>query len=246
MRKEKRNIAPRKEALTNIHLIIYMAQRILVVDDEPDLREILQCNLENAGYEVDTAESAEEALHKLSPEHDLILLDVMLGGMSGFRMANKLRNELKLHTPIIFLTAKDTENDLLTGFSAGGDDYISKPFSLHEVLARIKAVLRRTKKAPEHTELRAGNLLIDFAKKMVYAEGQEVRLSPKEFGILRLLAQQPGRVYSREEILAEVWHGDSYVLDRTVDVHIARVRRKLGESAYHITNRQGYGYCFEE
>lgn len=223
-----------------------MAQRILVVDDEPDLREILQCNLENAGYEVDTAESAEEALHKLSPEHDLILLDVMLGGMSGFRMANKLRNELKLHTPIIFLTAKDTENDLLTGFSAGGDDYISKPFSLHEVLARIKAVLRRTKKAPEHTELRAGNLLIDFAKKMVYAEGQEVRLSPKEFGILRLLAQQPGRVYSREEILAEVWHGDSYVLDRTVDVHIARVRRKLGESAYHITNRQGYGYCFEE
>lgn len=246
MRKEKRNIAPRKEALTNIHLIIYMAQRILVVDDEPDLREILQCNLENAGYEVDTAESAEEALHKLSPEHDLILLDVMLGGMSGFRMANKLRNELKLHTPIIFLTAKDTENDLLTGFSAGGDDYISKPFSLHEVLARIKAVLRRTKKAPERTELRAGNLLIDFAKKMVYAEGQEVRFSPKEFGILRLLAQQPGRVYSREEILAEVWHGDSYVLDRTVDVHIARVRRKLGESAYHITNRQGYGYCFEE
>ena len=223
-----------------------MAQRILVVDDEPDLREILQCNLENAGYEVDTAESAEEALHKLSPEHDLILLDVMLGGMSGFRMANKLRNELKLHTPIIFLTAKDTENDLLTGFSAGGDDYISKPFSLHEVLARIKAVLRRTKKAPERTELRAGSLLIDFAKKMVYAEGQEVRLSPKEFGILRLLAQQPGRVYSREEILAEVWHGDSYVLDRTVDVHIARVRRKLGESAYHITNRQGYGYCFEE
>lgn len=246
MRKEKRNIAPRKEALTNIHLIIYMAQRILVVDDEPDLREILQCNLENAGYEVDTAESAEEALHKLSPEHDLILLDVMLGGMSGFRMANKLRNELKLHTPIIFLTAKDTENDLLTGFSAGGDDYISKPFSLHEVLARIKAVLRRTKKAPERTELRADNLLIDFAKKMVYAEGQEVRLSPKEFGILRLLAQQPGRVYSREEILAEVWHGDSYVLDRTVDVHIARVRRKLGENAYHITNRQGYGYCFEE
>lgn len=246
MRKEKRNIAPRKEALTNIHLIIYMAQRILVVDDEPDLREILQCNLENAGYEVDTAESAEEALHKLSPEHDLILLDVMLGGMSGFRMANKLRNELKLHTPIIFLTAKDTENDLLTGFSAGGDDYISKPFSLHEVLARIKAVLRRTKKAPERTELRAGNLLIDLAKKMVYAEGQEVRLSPKEFGILRLLAQQPGRVYSREEILAEVWHGDSYVLDRTVDVHIARVRRKLGENAYHITNRQGYGYCFEE
>ena len=105
-----------------------MTYKILVVDDEPDLREILQCNLENAGYEVDTAESAEEALHILSPEHNLILLDVMMGGMSGYRMANKLRNELKLKTPIIFLTAKDTENDLLTGFSAGADDYISKPF----------------------------------------------------------------------------------------------------------------------
>lgn len=223
-----------------------MSQKILVVDDEPDLREILQCNLENAGYEVDIAESAEAALHMLSPEHDLILLDVMLGGMSGFRMANKLRNELKLRTPIIFLTAKDTENDLLTGFSAGGDDYIPKPFSLHEVLARIKAVLRRTQKEPQRTELKAGNLLIDFSKKIVYADGQEVRLSPKEFGILRMLAQQPGRVFSREEIMAEVWHGDSYVLDRTIDVHIARVRRKLGENSYHLTNRQGYGYCFEE
>ena len=119
-------------------------KRILVVDDEPDLREILQCNLENAGYLVDTAASAEEALSTLRPDHALILLDVMLGGMSGFRMAEKLRKELKNPVPIIFLTAKNEENDLLTGFSAGGDDYIAKPFSLHEVLARIKAVLRRT------------------------------------------------------------------------------------------------------
>lgn len=223
-----------------------MAYKILVVDDEPDLREILQCNLENAGYEVDTAESAEEALHLLSPSHNLILLDVMLGGISGFRMAEKLRKELKNETPIIFLTAKDTENDMLTGFSAGGDDYISKPFSLHEVLARIKAILRRTKAEPEQTELRAGNLVIDFAKKVVRTDQGEIRLSPKEFGILAMLAKQPGRVCSREEILAEVWHGDSYVLDRTVDVHIARVRRKLGENACHLTNRQGYGYCFEE
>ena len=133
-----------------------MSQKILVVDDEPDLREILQCNLESAGYEVDTAESAEEALHILSPEHNLILLDVMLGGMSGYRMANKLRNELKLKTPIIFLTAKDTENDLLTGFSAGADDYISKPFSLHEVLARIKAVFRRTEEENKCSELKVG------------------------------------------------------------------------------------------
>lgn len=222
------------------------SHKILVVDDEPDLREILQCNLENAGYTVDTAESAEEALHKLQPDHSLILLDVMLGGMSGFRMANKLRNELKLKTPIIFLTAKDTENDMLTGFSAGGDDYISKPFSLHEVLARIKAVLRRTESEPNRTVLQAGNLTIDFTKKIVVAGGTELRFSPKEFGILSMLAKQPGRVFSRDEILAEVWHGDSYVLDRTVDVHIARVRRKFEGDAYHIVNRQGYGYCFEE
>lgn len=222
-----------------------MAYKILVVDDEPDLREILQCNLECEGYEVDTAASAEEALEKLSPEHNLILLDVMLGGMSGFRMANILRNELKLKTPIIFLTAKDTENDLLTGFSAGGDDYISKPFSLHEVLARIKAVLRRTKVENTPNVIKVGNLTIDFAKKLVLSENENIRLSPKEFGIFSMLAKEPGRVFTRAEILATVWHGASYVLDRTVDVHIARVRHKLGNEAFHINNRQGYGYCFE-
>ena len=222
-----------------------MSQKILVVDDEPDLREILQCNLESAGYEVDTAESAEEALHILSPEHNLILLDVMLGGMSGYRMANKLRNELKLKTPIIFLTAKDTENDLLTGFSAGADDYISKPFSLHEVLARIKAVLRRTKEQNKCSELKVGELTIDFAKKLVLCHDNDVKLSPKEFGIFSMLAKEPGRVFSRAEILAVVWHGETYVLDRTVDVHIARIRRKLGDESIHINNRQGYGYCFE-
>lgn len=219
--------------------------RILVVDDEADLHEILQCNLENAGYVVDTAESAEEALRILTPDHALILLDVMLGGMSGFRMAEKLRKELKNPIPIIFLTAKDTENDLLTGFSAGGDDYISKPFSLHEVLARIKAILRRTESNhPAAKELQVGNIVVDFARKVVRIDGEDVRLSPKEFGILSMLAKQPGRVFSREEILAEVWHGESYVLDRTVDVHIARIRRKLGNEAYRLTNRQGYGYCF--
>lgn len=222
-----------------------MSQKILVVDDEPDLREILQCNLESAGYEVDTVESAEEALHILSPEHNLILLDVMLGGMSGYRMANKLRNELKLKTPIIFLTAKDTENDLLTGFSAGADDYISKPFSLHEVLARIKAVLRRTKEENKCSELKVGELTIDFAKKLVLCHDNDVKLSPKEFGIFSMLAKEPGRVFSRAEILAVVWHGETYVLDRTVDVHIARIRRKLGDESIHINNRQGYGYCFE-
>ena len=223
-----------------------MATKILVVDDEPDLREILQINLENAGYEVDTAESAEEALQLLSPHHRLLLLDVMLGGMSGFQLAEHLRKVLHNPIPIIFLTAKDTERDMLTGFSAGGDDYMAKPFSLHELLARVKAVVRRTQGEPERALLQAGSLTIDFEKKLVLAAGEALKLSPKEFGILSLLARHPGRVFSREEILAEVWHGETYVLDRTVDVHIARIRRKLGSEAVRLTNRQGYGYCFEE
>lgn len=221
-------------------------KRILIVDDEPDLREILRCNLECAGYTTDTAESAEEALHLLSPDHSLLLLDVMLGGMSGFRLAEKIRKELKNSVPIIFITAKDTENDLLTGFSSGGDDYITKPFSLQEVLARVAAILRRTQTTTNQPEsLSLGDLTIDFVRKVVNVNGENVRLSPKEFGILNMLARNAGRVFSREEILAEVWHGESYVLERTVDVHIARIRRKLGEDGSRITNRQGYGYCFE-
>lgn len=221
-------------------------KRILIVDDEPDLREILRCNLECAGYATDMAESAEEALHLLSPDHSLLLLDVMLGGMSGFRLAEKIRKELKNSVPIIFITAKDTENDLLTGFSSGGDDYITKPFSLQEVLARVAAILRRTQTTTSQPEsLSFGDLTIDFVRKVVNVNGENVHLSPKEFGILNMLARNAGRVFSREEILAEVWHGESYVLERTVDVHIARIRRKLGEDGGRITNRQGYGYCFE-
>ena len=219
--------------------------KILVVDDEPDLREILQCNLESAGYRVETAASGEEAISLLTPGYSLILLDVMMGGMSGFKTAEHIRKTLNNNIPIIFLTAKDTENDLLTGFSAGGDDYISKPFSLHEVLARIKAVLRRVnaQKQPAAT-LSLDNLKIDFERKLVTVDGRDVRLSPKEFGIVSMLAAKPGRVYSRDEILKEVWRDTAYVLDRTVDVHIARIRRKLGDEAHRITNRQGYGYCF--
>jgi len=221
-----------------------MKKRIMVVDDEAALCEILQFNLESAGYEVDTARSAEEALQKLTPEHDLLLLDVMMGGMSGFALVGKLRRERHNNLPVIFLTAKDTENDLLAGFSAGGDDYITKPFSIHEVLARVKALLRRTAGEAAAETLQLGEMTIDFGRKLVLLGSEEVKLSPKEFGILGTLAKSPGRVFSREEILAEVWHGESYVLDRTVDVHIARVRRKLGDYGGHIINRQGYGYCW--
>ncbi len=221
-----------------------MSKRILVVDDEPDLRDILQCNLEAAGYEVDTAASAEEALPLMSGNPDLLLLDVMMGGMSGFAFAQLLREEQGIKAPIIFLTAKDTEDDLLQGFSVGADDYISKPFSLQEVLARVKAVLRRSAKEENSAKSEAEELQLISARKVVCVGGAEIPLSKKEFGILQMLAQNPGRIFSREEILTEVWQNESYVLDRTVDVHIAHVRKKLGEMGNRIVNRQGHGYCF--
>ena len=244
-----RNIAATKQKTyfyVDSHTETMTQKRILIVDDEPDLREILRCNLESAGYAVDTAASAEEALRLFSPEHSLLLLDVMLGGMSGFRLAEKIRKELKNNIPIIFITAKDTENDLLTGFSSGGDDYIAKPFSIQEVLARVAAILRRTQTTTSQPEsLSLEDIKIDFVRKVVSINGEDIRLSPKEFGILSMLARNIGRVFSREEILAEVWHGESYVLERTVDVHIARIRQKLGACGERLTSRQGYGYCFE-
>ena len=221
-----------------------MQKRILVVDDEPDLRDILQCNLEAAGYEVDTAASAEEALTLMNGNPDLLLLDVMMGGMSGFAFAQLLREEQGIKIPIIFLTAKDTEDDLLQGFSLGADDYISKPFSLQEVLARVKAVLRRSAKEENSAKSEAEELQLISARKVVCIGGAEIPLSKKEFGILQMLTQNPGRIFSREEILTEVWQNESYVLDRTVDVHIAHVRKKLGEMGNRIVNRQGHGYCF--
>lgn len=224
-------------------------ERILIVDDEADIREILLFNLENAGFVVDSAASAEEALEILSPDHSLILLDVMMKGMSGFRMAEVLRKERKNPVPIIFLTAKNTENDLLTGFSAGGDDYISKPFSVFEVIARVKAVLRRsavTAEVKQEDNLVCGDISIDLSRKLVFAGGNRVVLSKKEFEILHLLASNPGKIFSREKIIEELWKDAPYVLDRTVDVHIARIRSKLGEYKNHITNRSGYGYSFSE
>lgn len=221
--------------------------RLLVVDDEPDIREILQVNLEVAGYDVVTAASAEEGLELLDDSVGLILLDVMLGGMSGFGMARKLRKELDNQVPIIFLTARDTENDLLTGFSAGGDDYISKPFSIHEVLARVGAVMRRRNAAPPvQARISIGGVEIIPDRKLVRHNGEDVILTPKEYGILNILLSSSGRVFSREEILRKVWQDDSFVLERTVDVHITRIRSKLGDAGAQIVNRQGYGYCFIE
>ena len=224
-----------------------MERKILVVDDEADIRDIIQFNLENAGLTVDTAASAEEALEMLSPEHGLILLDVMLGGMSGFSMAEYLRKEKGNDIPIIFLTARTGQDDLLTGFSAGGDDYITKPFSIQEVVVRVRAVLKRTAaQEPVKTSsiVQAGALSIDLEKKLVTAAGEKVALSKKEFEVLSLLASNPGQIFSREDLINELWKDAPYVLDRTVDVHIARIRSKLGDHKNYITNRSGYGYVF--
>ena len=222
--------------------------RILVVDDEEDLCEILKFNLETEGYEVDTANSAEEALKKDLSVYNLLMLDVMMGEISGFKMANIIRkDDNKAKIPIIFLTAKDTENDRLTGFNLGADDYISKPFSLREVIARVKAVLRRTATDNNTSQetLSFDQLLVNIPQKKVTIKGEEITLTKKEFEILKLLLGNQGHVFSREEILSRVWSDEVYVLDRTIDVNITRLRKKIGEYGKNIVTRLGYGYCFE-
>ena len=223
--------------------------RILVVDDEEDLCEILQFNLESEGYEVETANSAEEALTKNLASYNLLMLDVMMGEISGFKMAGMIRKNEKLaNLPIIFITAKDTENDMLTGFNIGADDYISKPFSIREVTVRVKAILRRTLVAEPSDKdaiLQFENLKIDTTRKKVFLDEVPVDLTKKELEMLLLLVSHPGRVYSREDILTAVWSDDVYVLDRTIDVNITRLRKKLGEFGQHIVTRLGYGYCFD-
>lgn len=222
------------------------AGSILIVDDEADIREILQFNLENEGYEIDFADSAEMALEKLSPKHELILLDVMMGGMSGFKMADQLRKSGN-NIPIIFLTAKDTENDMLTGFSIGGDDYISKPFSIKEIIARVKSILKRSRieaKAETKNLIEVGTLCIDMDTKTVTVDSIEIELTKTEFNILKLLIENEGKIFSRSDILNKAWNGDGIVLERTVDVHIARLRKKIGAYGDNIINRTGYGYTF--
>ena len=220
--------------------------KILVVDDEEDLCEILKFNLEAEGYEVDTANSAEEALQMHLADYNLLLLDVMMGEMNGFKMALLLRKNEKLkHIPIIFLTAKDTEDDKLMGFNIGADDYISKPFSIREVIARVKAVLRRSAEKETPEILQFERLYIDPVKKRAFIDQEELPLTKKEFEILSLLLSHPGQVFSREEILSKIWTDEVYVLDRTIDVNITRLRKKIGEYGKHIVTRLGYGYCFE-
>ncbi len=222
-------------------------ERILAVDDEEDLCEILQFNLNNAGFITDIAHSSEEALKKSLYEYDLFLLDVMMGNISGFRLADKLRKELKIKAPIIFLTAKDTENEILTGFNLGADDYISKPFSINELIARVKAVLKRSEseRRKNYEVLKFGNIELDNVRKRALIENKKVDLTKKEYEILLLMLENPGQVFSREDILRRIWGGNIIVSDRTVDVNIARIRSKIGKYASCLKNKTGYGYFFE-
>ena len=221
--------------------------KILIVDDEEDLCEILQFNLENEGFKTEIAYSAEEALEKSLENFSVILLDVMMGKMSGFKFAEKIRKEMQLKTPIIFLTAKTTENDTLTGFSLGADDFISKPFSIKEVIARVKAVIMRTSGNPNNNKetIKVKGLELNIEKKQLIVDNVLVKLTKKEFEILKLFIQNIGRVFSRSDILERIWSDDVIVVDRTIDVNIARIRKKIGKYGKNIINRSGYGYCFE-
>lgn len=223
--------------------------RILVVDDEQDLLEILKFNLETEGYEVVTATSAEDALQLDIASFDLLLLDVMMGGMSGFAMARHLKdNPATAQVPIIFLTARDTENDTVTGFNLGADDYISKPFSLREVMVRVRAVLRRTAKENGEEEVKTlsyQGIVMNLDRKTVSVDGEDIPFTKTEFELLHLLLDERGRVFSRQELIERIWPKDVLVLDRTVDVNITRLRKKIGRFAKCIVTRLGFGYYFD-
>lgn len=224
-------------------------EKILVVDDEMDICEILKFNLENSGYCVDVANSGKEALGMPLSSYDLLLLDVMMDDMSGFSLAARIRQENGLDAvPIIFITAKTGENDVLTGFNIGADDYICKPFRISEVLARVKAVIRRSDKAPVQQScsdnISFKGLVLNVEAKRAYIDGVDISLTKKEYEVLCMLLNRPGRVFSREEILSSVWPDDVNVLERSIDVNMARLRKKLGVYANNIVSRSGYGYCF--
>ena len=224
--------------------------KILVVDDEEDLCGILKFNLEAGGYDVETAASAEEAMEKGPGRFDLLLLDVMMGGMSGYSMAKKLKENIATkNLPVIFITARDTEADMLTGFNIGADDYISKPFSLREVMARVNAVLRRTCQGQDQTQpdlIEYKGLVLDMNRKAVSIDGTDIPFTRTEFEILRLLLSEPGKVFSRQQLIDRIWRKDVIVLDRTVDVNITRVGGRVGRFSRCIVTRQGFGYLFEE
>lgn len=224
-----------------------MEKRILIVDDEPDILEILRFNLEMEGYVVDTSECPCELT---DPLPNLILLDVMMTPKSGFEWAKELKSDAHTNAiPIIFCTAKTAESDMLTGFGLGSDDYICKPFRIGEVKARVKAVLRRTSQQDADLSvhvIRYKGIELNLDRKECKVDGEDVAFTKLEFELLALLLSSPGQVFSRDKILETVWPGDTVVLDRTVDVNITRIRKKIGQYGEYIKTRFGYGYLFEK
>jgi len=222
--------------------------RILIVDDEEDICEILKFNLESEGYAVDTVNSGEEALALKIDRYQLFLLDVMMKGMSGYKLADEIRKRKKITVPIIFITAKNSENDKLTGFSLGADDFITKPFSVKEIIARVKAVSRRTESRSDHEKpedaIKVSGIELNLEKKRLTIDGQREDLTPIEFQLLYMLLKNPGRIFDRDQILDFIWR-DVSVTERTVDVHVTRLRKKLGDYGKFLVTRKGYGYCFE-
>lgn len=225
-------------------------KRILVVDDEETLCDALGFNLEAEGYAVDTAYSAEEALARNPADYDLILLDIMMGEISGLQLARILKaNPATASVPIIFCTARDRDEDMIEGLDLGADDYIMKPYSLKVVLARIRTVLRRVDAARQPAEAATvtyKGLVLSVLNRVCTVDGCEVKLPRKEFEILLKLISNRGRIYSRAELLKDIWPDEVVVLDRVVDVNITRIRQKIGQYGKNIVTRSGYGYGFVE
>ena len=228
-------------------------ERILIVDDEETLCEVLKLNLENEGYDVDIAFSAEQALTFDLKSYSLILLDIMMGEISGIKMAKMLKADVSTaNVPIIFCTARDTEDDMVMGLNIGADDYIMKPYTIRNVIARVKSVLRRTSGhklnavAEKVNVLKVDGLQLDIEFKRCIVDGEEVKLASKEFELLAYLIQHRGKICSREQILSSVWSDEVVVLDRTIDVNITRLRSKIGPYGSYIVTRSGFGYGFHD
>lgn len=229
-------------------------ERILIVDDEETLCEVLKLNLENEGYDVDIALSAEEALTYNLQTYSLILLDIMMGDISGIKMAKMLKSDIATaDIPIIFCTARDSEDDMVMGLNIGADDYIMKPYTIRNVIARVKSVLRRTSNhkiattpAEKPNTLQVEGLRLDLEFKRCTIDGEEVKLARKEFELLVYLVSHRGKILSREQILSHVWSDEVVVLDRTIDVNITRVRSKIGAYGSYIVTRSGFGYGFRD